>query len=81
MSAVCVKEPAAICAQHLNRFLRSYRGLGNALGRYRLSRRLAIQASHGCAKRLHKFRLVIQAKVLHHPLRDEQQRIDDAGWK
>ena len=87
MGAVGVEESAAVRAQHLDRFLRSNRTLGDGLVGHGIHHRLAIRPNHRFAVgsrlldllRLDQFRGVIRLEVLHDSLRNQEQGIDDAG--
>ena len=86
MRAVGIEESAAVGAQHLDGFLGCDRSLGDHLVGDRVHYRFAIGPHHWFAvgDSLHLLRFdqldcVIRFEVLHHALRDQEQRIDDTG--
>ena len=87
MSAVGVEKTATIRAQHLDRFLRRDWTLGDHLVGDRIHHRLAILAHRRLPVspkvrhllRLDQFGRVIRPEVLHHALRNQKQRINNAG--
>ena len=87
MGAVGIEKSAAVGAQHLDRFLRSNRPLRNRLVGNGIHHRFAIRTNHRLAigsglldlLRFEQFRGVIRPEILHDALRNQQQRIDDAG--
>ena len=81
MRAVRVEESSAVGAEHLDRFLRRDRSLRDRLRGHGLRGGLAICACRGNRHGLHQLRLVIRPKVLHHALRHQQKRIDQASRK
>ncbi len=87
MSAVGVEKTATIRAQHLDRFLRSHRTLGNHLVGNCIHHRLAILAHArlpvGPQMRdllwFDQLRRVVRSEILHHALRNQKQRVHNAG--
>src|ERR1700735_195952 len=76
--AVGTKETAAIGSKHLDRFLRSDRPLRDELLGDRLRGGLAIVAGGGDLLWLNECGLVVGPQVLHHSLRDKNERHDKA---
>ena len=86
MGAVGVEKTAAVRAQHLNRFLRRDRPLRDHLVGHGIHHRLATLAHHRFPVRSHPLHLlwrdqfdrVIPSEVLHHTLRNQNHRVNDA---
>ena len=86
MGAVGIEETAAIGAQHLDGFLRRDRALRDGLVGDRIHHWLAVLADHRLAirsglldlLRFDQLHRVIRLQILHHSLRNQSQRVDDA---
>ena len=86
MSAVGVEEAAAVGAEFLDDLLRGHRTLRDGLRGDRVHHRLAVGVHRGLAVgahvlhllRLNQLHRVVGLQVLHHALRDQHQRADNA---
>ena len=89
MRTVRIEKSSAIGAQHLDGFLRSDWALRNGLIGDGIHHRLAILADHRLSVRagllyllrLDQFRRVVRFQVLHDPLRNQRQSVNNAHWQ
>jgi len=79
MSAVNVKEAAAIGAEHFNGFLRSYRACAMVCSGGDFGRRFSAGVGGLDSLRLEQFHGVVGTQILGYALRNQQERIQDAG--
>ncbi len=76
--AVRVEKAAAVGAEHFDRLLRSDRALRDGLRRHSGGRAFAGSVGGGHGLRLQQLRSVVGAQVLHHALRHQHDRVDEA---